>query len=218
MLLLRNGKFVYMKQNDEAKWWKFDLYIARHPTVVSEKYSSSTSHICHIMLMCDFNYFSATKLLRENGRDLTQFNDISPNTHRKTQKATWQHTNATINFYFSECHCWWTRKSPRAHVAKFFGRLRLIRSVLRPSKFSVLTLIEIVMFWGYYTIPFGFSLFCHILDITFQLLKLLCLAKITDEGSLPEMHLWSILLIKSDLKWSLFIFRLQTDGGPTKDG
>ena len=28
-----------------------------------------------------------------------------------------------------ECHCWWTSESPRAHVAKFYGRLRLIRSV-----------------------------------------------------------------------------------------
>ena len=27
-----------------------------------------------------------------------------------------------------ECHCWWTRESPRAHVAKLYGRLRLIRS------------------------------------------------------------------------------------------
>ena len=38
------------------------------------------------------------------------------------------------------------------------------------------------------------------------------LSRITDEGSLPEMRTWSILLIKSDLKWcihlsrSLFIF------------
>ena len=36
-----------------------------------------------------------------------------------------------------ECHCWWTSESPRAHVAKFYGRLRLIRSVGRASKFSV---------------------------------------------------------------------------------
>ena len=25
--------------------------------------------------------------------------------------------------------------------------------------------------------------------------------KITDEGSVPEMRIWSILLIESDLKW-----------------
>ena len=42
--------------------------------------------------------------------------------------------------------------SPRAHVAKFYVRLQLIRSVLRASKFSVLKLIEIVILWVYYTI------------------------------------------------------------------
>ena len=60
-----------------------------------------------------------------------------------------------------ECHCWWTRESPRAHVAMFCGQLRLIRSVLRESKFSVLKLIEIVILWDYYTSPFGFGLFRH---------------------------------------------------------
>ena len=48
-----------------------------------------------------------------------------------------------------ECHCWWTRVSPRAHVAKFYVRLQLIRSVLRASKFSVVKFIEIVILWIY---------------------------------------------------------------------
>ena len=68
-------------------------------------------------------------------------------------------------------------ESPRTHVAKFYGRLRLIRSVLRASKFSVLKLIEIVILRVYYSIPSGFSLFRHLLGITFQLFKQLCLAK-----------------------------------------
>ena len=33
-----------------------------------------------------------------------------------------------------ECHCWWTKESPRTHVANFYGRLRLIRSVWRALK------------------------------------------------------------------------------------
>ena len=66
---------------------------------------------------------------------------------------------------------------PRAHVAKFYDRLRLIRSVLRASKFSVFQMFEIVILWVYYTIPFGFSLFRHFWDNTFQLLKLLRLGK-----------------------------------------
>ena len=35
-----------------------------------------------------------------------------------------------------ECHCRCNRESRRAHVAKFYGRLRLIRSVLRASNLS----------------------------------------------------------------------------------
>ena len=31
--------------------------------------------------------------------------------------------------------------------------------------------------------------------------------RITDEGSVPEMRIWSILLIKSDLKWCILLRR-----------
>ena len=78
---------------------------------------------------------------------------------------------------YGECHCWWTSESPRAHVAKFYVRLGLIRRVLRASKFSMLKLIKIAILWVYNTIPFGFSLFQHFGEITFQFLKILCLAK-----------------------------------------
>ena len=64
-----------------------------------------------------------------------------------------------------------------AHVAKFYGRLRLICSVLRASKFAVLKLREIVILWVYYTIPFGFSFFRHFSDIIFQPFQRLSLAK-----------------------------------------
>ena len=37
----------------------------------------------------------------EEERDLTQSYDKSPYTHRKIQKATWQHKNATKNFGYS---------------------------------------------------------------------------------------------------------------------
>ena len=36
-------------------------------------------------------------------------------------------------------------------------------------------LIEILILWVYYTIPIGFSLFRHFLDITFHLFEHLCL-------------------------------------------
>ena len=64
-----------------------------------------------------------------------------------------------------ECHCWWTSESPRAHVAKFYGRLRLIRSVWRASKLSV------------FKINGNCYLFWHFLVITFQLFQLHCFDK-----------------------------------------
>ena len=63
-------------------------------------------------------------------------------------------------------------------------------------KLCGLKLIEIVILWVYYTIPFGFSLLG-----TFEasLLKFLNYSVgLTEEGSLPEMRIWSILLIKSE--------------------
>ena len=72
---------------------------------------------------------------------------------------------------------------------------------------SVLKLTEIVILWVHYTIPFGFSLIWHFLDITFQLLNYFVWLRITDEGSLPEMCIWSILLIISDLKWCIYLSR-----------
>ena len=64
-----------------------------------------------------------------------------------------------------------------AHVAKSYGRLRLIRSVLRASQLSVSNLIEIVILWVYYTIPFGFSLIFALSGNHFQILNPFCLAR-----------------------------------------
>ena len=85
-----------------------------------------------------------------------------------------------------ECHFWWTKESPRAHVASSTVDFC---SVLRASKFAVLKLIEIVILWVNYTIPFGFNFFWHFWDIFNYFLSL----RITDEGSIPEMRIWSIL-------------------------
>ena len=66
---------------------------------------------------------------------------------------------------------------------------------------------EIVILWVYYTIPFGFTLFRHIWVIIFNFWNHFLWFRITDEGSLPEMGTWSILLIKSDLKWRIQLSR-----------
>ena len=71
---------------------------------------------------------------------------------------------------------------------------------LRASTFSVLKLTEIVILLVYYVIPFGFGLIWHFSDITFLLLNYLVWLRITDEGSVSEMRIRSILLFKSGLK------------------
>ena len=48
--------------------------------------------------------------------------------------------------------------------------------------------------WVYYTIPFGFTLFRYLRGFTFDLFfKLLVWLRITDEGSVPKIRIWSIL-------------------------
>ena len=80
-------------------------------------------------------------------------------------------------------------------MAKLYGRFRLIRSVWRASKFSVFEIDLNCNFVGLLQIPFGFSLFRHFLVITFQFFILHVWLRITDEGSVPEMRIWSISLI-----------------------
>ena len=63
---------------------------------------------------------------------------------------------------------------------------------LRASKFPCLKFIEIVILWVYYTIPFGFTLFLEIFGITSHIFNYFVWLRITDEGSVPEMRIWSI--------------------------
>ena len=49
-------------------------------------------------------------------------------------------------------------------------------------KFSELKLIEIVILWVNYTIPYGFSVFRHFLGITYYLFKFFVWLIITDEA------------------------------------
>ena len=90
------------------------------------------------------------------------------------------------------------------HVAKFYGRLWLIRSVLKASKFSVLDVLEILILWVYYTIPFGFSLLRHFWDIIFSFWNHSFWPRIADESSLPEIRILFIFVIKSDFKWCIY--------------
>ena len=134
-----------------------------------------------------------------------------------------------------ECHCCWTRDSPRAHVTKFYVRLQLIRSVLRASKFSVLKFIEIVIF-GVYTLSLLASVCFGTFVIwwsLFNFFNYFVWLRIIDDGSVLEMRIWSILLsIFSYCKsqqglytqylvmflqniWPKHIFRFSRGGGST---
>ena len=63
-----------------------------------------------------------------------------------------------------------------------------------------LKLTEIIVLLVYHTISFGFTLFRHFRAIISCFWNHFVWLRITDEGSLPEIRIWSILFIKSDLK------------------
>ena len=75
-----------------------------------------------------------------------------------------------------ECHCWWTSESPRAHVAKFYGRLRLIRSVWEHQNFPY-KIDWNCNFVGLLHHPFWLQLVLALSGQHFLLLKPLYLAK-----------------------------------------
>ena len=103
-----------------------------------------------------------------------------------------------------DCHCWWTKEFPRAHVVKFYGRLRLIPSVLRASKFSMLKLTEIVVCFLHH--PLWLYLYLSLLGNHFSIFKLLSLANDLWWGfSTRNTHLVHILLIASDSKWCIHL-------------
>ena len=55
--------------------------------------------------------------------------------------------------------------------------------------------------------PFWFQLVLASFGTSLSIFKLRFWLKITDEASVPELRIWSILLIKSDLKWCKHLSR-----------
>ena len=83
---------------------------------------------------------------------------------------------------------------PRAHVAKFYVRLQLIRSALRASKFSVLKFIEIVILRVYSPSILASVCFGTFVTSLANLFSYFVWLRIPDDGSVLEMRIWSILL------------------------
>ena len=93
-----------------------------------------------------------------------------------------------------ECHCWWTRESLRAHAAKFYGRLHLIRIVSRSSTFSVLKFIEIVILGVYSPSILASVCFGTFVTSLANLFSYFVWLRIPGDGSVLEMRIWTILL------------------------
>ena len=55
--------------------------------------------------------------------------------------------------------------------------------------------------------PFWLQLELALSDHHSQLLNYFVWPRITDEGSLPDMRIWFILLIESELKWCIHLSR-----------
>ena len=68
------------------------------------------------------------------------------------------------------------------------------------DSFNKLKLIEIVILWVHYTIPFAETCFGSFWTSLFNVLNYFAWLRITDEGLVPEMRIWSILLIKCHIK------------------
>ena len=53
--------------------------------------------------------------------------------------------------------------------------------------------------------PFWLQLRLAFSEHQFQLFNYFVWPRITDDGTIPELHIWSIFLIKSDLKWCIHL-------------
>ena len=123
------------------------VFFCRHyiPSLSDQFYRYSTLSYIFINLLVQFsgfNYFGRVKYLGlgninvlwvtvfadylglyEKGRDLTQSYDKSPNTHRKPQKASWQHTNDITIADWLRTVSWGNDNHPTGVVKRVYGIL-----------------------------------------------------------------------------------------------
>ena len=70
-------------------------------------------------------------------------------------------------------------------------------------KFQPISLFQANIIWAFCFFHFGFTLFRYFLGIPF--FNSFVWQRVTEDGSVPEMRIWSILLIQSDLVWSMHL-------------
>ena len=95
----------------------------RYVRWVTTQISTSSSVHLHI---------NVSSHIWKKGRDLTQSYDKSPYTHRKIQKATWQHKNATKIFDYTTIT---NRLRTVTHSPKYQGVLLLLKTVYQNMHF-----------------------------------------------------------------------------------
>ena len=90
------------------------------------------------------------------------------------------------------------RRPTRAHEAKFYDRLRLIRSILRVSRFSTFKINSNCNAVSLLHHPFLASTCSGIIFVSHWIFYNTCWLRITDDGLIPEIRIWSMVLIQSD--------------------
>ena len=93
---------------------------------------------------------------------------------------------------------------PRGHSTADFGWFVAFEE---HHNFPCQKMLYIVIIWVYFTIPYGLSLFWQFGVSLFNFLNYFVWLRITDEGSVPEIRLWS-LLSKSDLKRCIHLSKI----------
>ena len=173
------GKIVSIVENMQVQN-QMGGHVRKSKRHLLARYIRPKCKICKIKVcLCGFHHFRI-KNFSKSVRVWNRISDYSPNNQFKYVKII--KSKACLTIILS--HAWRCKNI-----------FKVLFSFGEHKNFPCLKLIEIVILWVYYTIPFGFSLFRHFLVITFQLFILHVWLRITDEGSVPEMRILSISLI-----------------------
>ena len=136
--------------------------------------------------------------------------------HKYDSHAYWLANISTCN---GSAHCTFVSNQGPLELYLYFNYLVSItaggplspRGHMQPS--STVDFGWFVAFWEHqkfkidWNCNFGFSMFWYFRVNVFNFGNIFVWRRITDEGSLPEMRIWSMLLDKPDLKWCIHLSR-----------
>ena len=105
-----------------------------------------------------------------------------------------------------KCHWWWTRESSGAHVANTVDFNWLV-AFWEHQNFPFLKLLKLCFCWFITLSLLPSPCFGTFWVSFFNFLNYFVWLRITNEGSVPGMRIWSILFIISYLKWRIHLSR-----------